>query len=326
MDLISIVVPVYNVEKYLNKCVDSLINQTYPNIEIILIDDGSEDTSGKKCDEFADSDSRIKVIHKKNGGLSDARNAGIEIASGKYIMFVDSDDYVMPEMVELLYRSLRNKNELVICNFEYVNENGEVIVSKENMLLKNEVWSKEDFWKHYYSDQIVTCVVAWNKLYKKDWFACIRYEAGKYNEDEFILKGIIDQVSVIRCISPKLYFYTQRNNSIMGNFNLKRLDAVEAYLKRGSEFLCENQVSFAENSITLALELLVEGYLKLDLGETEVKKRFNDLKNHLKKVYIKMQKENLTFHFRFNTLIFLINIRLYIFLHNKFGQKVYGKE
>lgn len=117
-DLISIIVPVYKVENYLSKCLDSMICQTYKNIEIILVDDGSPDNSGKICDDYAKKDSRIKVIHKENGGLSDARNAGLKIATGKYIGFVDSDDYISVEMYEKLYNQAKKEDaDIACCNY-----------------------------------------------------------------------------------------------------------------------------------------------------------------------------------------------------------------
>ena len=120
---VSVIVPVYKVEKYLNKCVDSIINQTLEDIEIILVDDGSPDNCGKICDDYAQKDNRIVVIHKTNGGLSDARNAGLEVARGEYIGFVDSDDYIAPEMISLLYGVCKkNSTDIAGCDLAYVYE------------------------------------------------------------------------------------------------------------------------------------------------------------------------------------------------------------
>ena len=128
MDLISIIVPVYNVEKYIHECVDSIINQTYKNIEIILVDDGSPDNCGKICDEYAKKDNRIKVIHKPNGGLSDARNHGIDVANGEWLMFIDSDDWIEPNMAEkLLHSALNNKADLAISSVILFDEEKEYI-------------------------------------------------------------------------------------------------------------------------------------------------------------------------------------------------------
>lgn len=126
-DLISVIVPVYKVEKYLHRCVDSIINQTYKNLEIILVDDGSPDNCPKICDEYAQKDQRIKVIHKKNAGISEARNAGLEIAQGEFVAFVDSDDYIDSTMYEkMLLLAQKEKNDLVLCGFKKVSEDGKI--------------------------------------------------------------------------------------------------------------------------------------------------------------------------------------------------------
>lgn len=326
MELVSIIVPVYNVEKYLARCVDSLIHQTYSNIEIILVDDGSTDSSGELCDKFVLSDPRITVVHKKNGGLSDARNTGIENASGEYLMFIDSDDFIMPEMIEQLYKSSSDDNDLVICDFDYVNEVGKIIDFREKNALKEGNWSKEEFWNFLFSTSHCVCVCVWNKLYKKDWFSYIRFKTGKHNEDAFIIKSIIDQVSNIKYISKKLYCYTQRSDSIMGNYSLKNLDSVEAFTLMGEEFWSEHCLIFAESAITLALEFLLDGYLKLDMGQAETKERYTKLKTDIRKIFIKMQKGRVSFHFRLNTLVFLMSEKMYLFLHEKFGKKVYERK
>ena len=127
MILVSIIVPVYNVEKYLERCLDSLINQTLKDIEIILVDDGSTDDSGNICDKYAKKDKRIKVIHKENGGLSDARNIGLSIANGRYLQFVDSDDFIHKQMIEILYNTIINNNaDISICDFDKVYENTKI--------------------------------------------------------------------------------------------------------------------------------------------------------------------------------------------------------
>ena len=123
-DLISVVVPIYNVENYIKKCVDSILSQTYKNLEIILVDDGSPDNCPQICDEYAQKDNRIKVIHKENGGLSDARNAGIDISKGKFITFIDSDDYIEKDYVEVLYNSIKeNASDMAIGSHKAIYDN-----------------------------------------------------------------------------------------------------------------------------------------------------------------------------------------------------------
>jgi glycosyltransferase involved in cell wall biosynthesis len=183
-DLISVIIPIYNVGDYLKKCVNSIINQTYKNLEIILVDDGSTDKSGILCDEFAKKDSRIKVIHKQNGGLSDARNCGIEASSGKFIAFIDSDDFIAPDFYEyLLSLQKENNADIAECNFIRVYEEKqdefEFPIKKENIILKTDgvgalfLFMSDD-------DEISTnSVVVWNKLYNKKLFEDIRFPVRK---------------------------------------------------------------------------------------------------------------------------------------------------
>ena len=236
--LVSVIVPIYNVEKYLRKCVDSILNQTYKNLEIILVDDGSPDNCGNICDEYALSDSRIRIIHKKNGGLSDARNAGLDIARGNYILFVDSDDYIDETMVEKLYEALeKEKAEMSLCSFVYVNEEGVPIKEKNNGIpIKTEVLSGIEAIRHLGSQRGACYTIACCKLYKAELFKTIRFPKGKYHEDEFVSHELFGQCSRVACIDDGLYYYVQRNDSIMGSSRLevsvKDFDETEGLLKR----------------------------------------------------------------------------------------------
>ncbi|EME3187758.1 glycosyltransferase, partial [Enterococcus faecalis] len=167
MPKISIIVPVYNVEKYLEKCVRSILAQTFTDFELILVDDGSPDSSGAMCDQFAEQDQRVKVIHKENGGLSDARNAGIEIATGEYLGFVDSDDYIADDMYELLYTNIVKEDaDLSICGIYDVYEGKEPIVKS----LIQGTFSREEALLLILQGNIIS-VHAVNKLYKRKLFA-----------------------------------------------------------------------------------------------------------------------------------------------------------
>lgn len=226
--LISVIVPIYNVEKYLTKCIESIINQTYKNLEIILVDDGSPDNCPIICDEYAKKDSRIKVIHKKNGGLSDARNVGLNIAAGEYIMFIDSDDFVEIDMMESMMNNMINSNvDLVVCNIKYIYDNSEKV--KYNQ--EDKILDKYEAMQEYIKDGIVQAV-AWNKLYKRNLINGMRYKVGKINEDEFFTYKIVDRTNKIYYNSKPFYNYVQRNTSIMGSYSIKRLDAVEASYER----------------------------------------------------------------------------------------------
>lgn len=242
MNLISVVVPVYKVEKYLNKCLESIVNQTYRDIEIILVDDGSPDNSGTFCDMLASMDNRVKVIHKGNGGLSDARNAGIGVATGEYIIFVDSDDYINLEMIQRLHSAcIENNADISICGVQMVNED-EVILGELPVIAGTfsgmQIIEEYDYRHGAY-------IVTWNKIYKRHLFTNIRYETGKIHEDEFIFHKIFSKSSRVVCINDALYYYLQRKGSIMSQKSQDGLmNYIEALLYRikwmqDNQFSCE---------------------------------------------------------------------------------------
>lgn len=205
--LVSIIVPIYNVEKYLKKCVDSIINQTYKNLEIILVDDGSPDLCGEICDEYVKMDKRIKVIHKINGGLSDARNAGLNIMQGQYVGFVDSDDWIEPNMYARLIENLIDFNADIsiggVTNL-LESENGYKILRTTQ---KDEIinWScdKEEAMECYF----LGTWSAWDKIYKKTIFKDLRFPKGEINEDEAIALQILEQCDVISYTNEAVYNY-----------------------------------------------------------------------------------------------------------------------
>lgn len=224
-DLISVVVPVYKVEPFIEHCVSSIVNQTYKNLEIILVDDGSPDQCPKMCDEWARKDSRIVVIHKKNGGLSDARNAGMKVAAGNYIAFVDSDDWIEPLMYETLMKVLIvNKSDIVSCGFRKVQKEE---LRKESSELQLVQYDAESALEAMITEKGMHQVV-WNKLYKRALVEEIPFEKGKYNEDEFWSYQVIGRAKKVTAIKNIYYNYFQRENSIINEtYSLKRLDGLE---------------------------------------------------------------------------------------------------
>lgn len=233
---ISVIVPVYKVEKYLEKCVKSLVNQSYKNLEIILVDDGSPDNCPALCDSYAKQDNRIKVIHQENMGLSAARNAGIDIASGEYIGFVDSDDYIHKNMYEVLMKTcLDNHCDIAVCSlkkFEKEIEADEVITEPGL-----ELYEKEKKFEAYFKLHGTEMIVAWNKLYKKELFHNVRYPKGKIHEDEFTTYILIGAAERVAFVNFPFYYYFQRAESIMGQgFSLKSLDRLEAFKLRQQYF------------------------------------------------------------------------------------------
>ena len=212
MDKISVVVPVYNVEKYLEKCLNSIINQTYKNIEIIVVDDGSTDSCGQLCDEYAIMDKRIIVIHKKNGGLSDARNVGIDNATGKFICFIDSDDYVESNMIEKLYSVCKETNSDICCCGKFIENtsNTKISNSKDFFICSSE----EALERMLTINDIETS--AWDKIYKTSLFKNndIKYPVNEIYEDMSTTYKVIDKAEKICHIPIPLYHYVIRNDSI----------------------------------------------------------------------------------------------------------------
>lgn len=234
--MISIVIPVYNVEKYLRRCVDSVLSQTYKDIEIILIDDGSKDKSGKICDEYEKKDSRVRAIHKENGGLSSARNRGIEEAQGEYIGFVDSDDYIDNDMYEVLYDELQKENaDIAMCGL-YDCYEGEKFTS--NTVRERVVLNSEEAIKMVMEAK-KTSVTAVNKLYRKEIFRELRYPINKLSEDAFVIVDVLMKAKTIVFISDQKYYYVHRKNSITtSGFKEKDLNVLEAY-SRNKEIIEE---------------------------------------------------------------------------------------
>lgn len=210
--IITVVVPIYNVEKYLKECVDSILCQTYSNLEIILVDDGSPDKCGNICDEYKVMDSRVKVIHQKNKGLSGARNAAIDIASGEYITFVDSDDYIDPDMIEILYHQISlNNAEISVGAFESFCDN-KILGGNahDNQIF---VYNRENALDCFlFNDYLTPCVCG--KLYKIDLWESVRCPEGKLFEDQFTTYKLIDLCKRIVFVSKPLYHYRKRLGSI----------------------------------------------------------------------------------------------------------------
>lgn len=232
-ETISIIIPVYNVELYLDECIESMRKQTYHNIEILLIDDGSTDSSPQICDSYALKDSRVKVVHQRNQGPSVARNTGLENAIGEYIVFIDSDDFINEKMIEKLYTSLKETNsDMSICNFKYIYESCDDI-QVERSPIKDEILYTEDIISKLFQSKNWYYVVVWNKMYKRELWEQIRYPVGYIYEDEMVAHHIFANCKKVASISEELYFYRQISGSIMHRgFNESSLDKYSAYADR----------------------------------------------------------------------------------------------
>ena len=235
--LLSIIVPVYKVENYLPKCIDSILAQTFTDFELILVDDGSPDDCPALCDAAAEKDARVRVIHQKNGGLSAARNAGLDAARGAWIGFVDSDDYIAPEMYEVLYQAVQSTGaDLALCDYAEVDEAGTPCPPMHVSLSEGELTGQELLKRA--SGLMVQ--LAWNKLYRRAIFTQLRYPEGKLNEDLFLIPEVCLQIQKAVVVPKALYYYVQRGGSIMsGNKTLRHFDAAEA-AQRYWECLVEN--------------------------------------------------------------------------------------
>lgn len=240
MDLVSVIVPVYKVEQYLARCVNSIRRQTFEDLEIILVDDGSPDDCGSICDKFSLEDSRIKVIHKENGGLSDARNAGIDVATGDYVVFVDSDDWLDLDMIDLLYRVLK-KCHADICECSYRNVYKERIDEETKccgeIIEGNRITALEGMldWRWFKP-------VAWNKIYKRTVLGDVRYPKGKLHEDEFTTYKYFYNAEKVVYVDVSKYNYDRtREDSITGKaFCEDNLDACWAFRERVDFFYQHN--------------------------------------------------------------------------------------
>ena len=222
LPLISIIVPVYNVEKYIDKCLNSILNQTYTNLEIILVDDGSTDDSGLKCEQYSEIDDRIIVIHKDNGGLSDARNTALSVFTGEFVAFVDSDDYVDQEYIEYLYKLIVDNNaDISVCQYptvrkKYRNTKEKIKYFSRLSAIENTLYHKS------------IPVSAYGKLYKKEIFDSIKYPYGYYYEDLAVIVYILNLCSKIVVSNQKKYYYIQRKDSIMnGKFSIEKMHKVK---------------------------------------------------------------------------------------------------
>lgn len=293
MKKISVIVPCYNVSTYLDKCVESITKQTYKNLEIILVDDGSTDDTGDKCDLWGKKDNRIKIYHKKNGGLSSARNYGIDHCSGDYIAFVDSDDFIHPNMYESMYNCLISTNsDITICRFKKFYENDNTVDFKcDNCVIElNDSQIMNELLKGSYSDH------AWNKLYKKELFSKIRYPEGKNFEDIGTTYKILDISNKICIINNEYYGYLIRGNSITGKISLKSLYDMTDLVNERFDYLLNN--SFVDKNILIANKIHYIYLYFLNIAKFFVNDKFETEKYKIeydfyKKNYSKAKKIHL---------------------------------
>lgn len=304
-EFISIIIPIYNVEKYLCECLDSVINQTYKNLEIILVDDGSYDGSAQICDEYSKKDNRIKVIHKENGGISSARNVGLNVAKGKYISFVDSDDWVENKFIEDLY-SYANKDTIVCCAYNRI-ENGKIVIHGLGKLiicdkLKFVNLLKDSELKGFIGKDIDHLGSSlWNKLFPAWIFQNVRCPDGKNSEDIFIILKLFNKINKV-IICPSLNYNNRaRENSIVATINKSNLkDYLDAYLEQEKDLLnWDNSDLLKKIKLIIVYTAIMNyslygyGFYRLNKNEIEnlkniIYNRKKYIPNSLKKLRIKV--------------------------------------
>lgn len=287
---ISIIVPVYNVEKYLTKCIDSITNQTYKDLEIILVDDGSTDNSGQICDQYAKKDNRIKVIHKENGGLSDARNVGIKNSTGEYLSFIDSDDYIDKDMIECLYNAITNANsDIAVCGKYIEEETGKYYLRNVNSQLK--IYNSKEALKSILTNNLID-VSACDKLFKKTLFKDIQFPKNKYFEDMGTIYKLIDLCNSIVHIGSAKYHYIQRQDSITKTkFDMRYNDLYE-HMNQFIELINKKYNYLNEYVLSYQLQNLITIIIEYHNGINEDKENYIEIRNKAYKE-LKNNKKNI---------------------------------
>lgn len=312
--LVSVVVPVYNVENYVEECIKSIQEQTYEKLEIILVDDGSLDKSGEICEKLSRQDERIKVIHKENGGLSDARNVGVRGAKGNYVVFVDSDDLIHPQMIQILYEEmLRTNADITICSHKKIYDTRDLDFSFIKEKREVEILSGQECVEKIYSSLSVDMVVAWNKLYKKDYLLKFPYPIGKIHEDEFTTYKILMPLNRCLYMAYPLYFYRQRENSIMQqSFNLKELDCLDACYERKNYFKEMGAKDLYLTSLCRYQTVLAEMILKVQKYYPSEKKLIKELEKRFRNDWKKeTKKAEIDWKYKLKYIVFMMNKNWY---------------
>lgn len=295
MELITVIVPIYKVEEYLDKCILSIINQTYRNLEIILIDDGSPDKCGEICDKYKKQDNRIQVIHKQNEGISVARNIGIDLSKGEYLFFVDSDDYLHENMIEILYKNIKMYDaDISMCDYIRVkNYNINMLDKEENIIVYSNIEALEKLYKDTFTfhEDYSLFIAPWNKLYKKAIFDEIRYPIGKVYEDGATIYKVLFEAKKIVYSNLKLYYYYQRPGSISRKkFDITRLDRLDAFKGQVNFYKEKNLEKLHYYALNTYLNMIMEYYYlaQSEMGSVEIS---NKMKELFKYEFVNAKKE-----------------------------------
>lgn len=296
--LIQVIVPIYNVKEYIKPCLDSILRQTYSNLEIILVNDGSTDGIEQVLDEYASKDSRIKVINQENLGLQAARNKGLDSCTGEYISFIDSDDVISNDFYTVMHKALSQTNsDIQMCGFKflYTNKNdlddinnlgdAEQLRFKDSIVDNGDAYLESDIYSNF------GYVMVMPKLYKRDVWKDLRFPLGKYHEDEWVIADMLHNRRIIE-ISDKLYYYRQREGQITGNgLTVKKLDTAEAILQRVDRY---KQFGLSDKAIlnTYFGQLhIFRGYFPLK--DPEIKKAYKEILKIYRQNVFKYQSDQL---------------------------------
>ena len=322
---VSVIVPVYNVERYLKRCVNSIINQTFKDFELLLVDDGSTDLSGKICDKLKQSDNRIKIFHKKNGGLSDARNYGLQFAKGKYITFIDSDDFVSTDYIEILYNSILDNNGVDISTVSSFHFSDEKLIKDINLSKRKfeteVIDTKIAVKKMLLNDNIAH--ESWGKMYSKNLWDNIQFPLGQILEDYSTTYKIFSKANKVAINNVKIYYYYQRSESILRcQVSEKTLEVFDISDKETT-----NIISTWPNLKTEAKALQTTTYLKFyqkilnsDLSlYPEYQKRIRKIVR--KNSTILLKSPTINYKLKIKIILAMLNKRVFLFIYNKFGDK-----
>ncbi|WP_053074986.1 glycosyltransferase family 2 protein [Ornithinibacillus californiensis] len=315
---ISIIVPIYNLEYLLPKCINSILAQSYSNFELILVNDGSTDNSGEICDEYAKEDNRIVVIHKENGGVASCRNTGIEIARGNYIGFVDNDDYINKYMFELLFENaIKFSSEIVVCDYQRIPEEEYIDTEKYNQDYDVQHYNNLEALNEIYYQNAGTFIYPWNKLYRKEVFNNVVYEHGNPFDDESVVHKILFKSTKITYIKLPLYYYVTRKGSMVNsNFSTKKFGRVYA-LKDREEFFRKNKLmDLQQKALKHYMEIFFWYYFK-GTGIEGAKKELRELKRTFDQSLIHLLKlREISFKHKIMLFVFRVSPTLFGFIKN----------
>lgn len=318
LPMVSVIIPIYNVEAYLRECIDSVVNQTYPNLEIILVDDGSPDNCGAICDEYAQADPRIKVVHQPNLGVAAARNTGLDQVTGEFVSFIDSDDFIASNMIETLLNRLISVNaDLAICDVAICNDRDNIWSCDSP--ITDRIFTISEFVEEYQAWQYIgPC----NKLFRRFLFDQIRYPVGYLYEDNAVIHHILGLCKTIVTIPVELYFYRQSPNSIMrSTISIKCTDDLTALADKTQYAFTKKWIKFGDDAAYRYSLLFFEMYFRFSRSE-ENQMYFDRMDASLKKAlpYL-VRSSKVSLRHKIYLSIIRISPRLFILLQRLVNKK-----